>query len=226
MIYKKNKGFKEASIVQYKDGKDIVVLSPSLYWYKKLQIPTKNINKATKIASNILNDRPNFYNTLILKKEKDGYGVYGYNQKDVEQLLSNNKDKKLKVYFANEIGITQPLMIDEKIYLYPHGDDVVEIFEEIECETKLEDFLKDKPIPKPILNISNNQASGVVIMWIVAILIFISFVFFSFDKLNTINSIKTQIDTINYDDKSGYEIKALISKYKKIKDTKYKIEGI
>jgi len=226
MIYKKDKGFEKTSIFEYKDGKDIIILSPSLYWYKKLQIPTKNISKATKIASNILNDRPTFYDTLSLKKDEDGYIVYCYNQQDIELLLSNNKNKKLKVYFANEIGITKCVKIGEKLYLYPFGDDVVEVYDDIECNDTLQTILEDKNLVKPILNISNNQANSRFILWIVSFLILISFVLFSFNKFDTLKSIKTKIDTVDYDNKSGYEIKALIKKYKKIQDTKIKIVGI
>ena len=193
MIYINGKD--ENSFVNIDNGLDIVVFAPSFCWFKTLEIPTKNINKAKKIADHMLADRPSQYTDLLLQKNDEQFKVYCYDKQEIEDIFKKLNKPNIKVYFAYELTDNLLYLIDDNSFV---------------------DFLKSlKDIkPKPILKLNPNRNKNSNILIATNIFLFASIVLYSLTQYSMISKIEQKINNIKDDGKSGYEIKSLIKTYK------------
>lgn len=65
-----------------------IILSPSLYWVKKMKLPVKNVRKVKKLLPSIFEDMlpPSHYSYTAYKKE-DEFFVFAYEDKKILDLL-------------------------------------------------------------------------------------------------------------------------------------------
>jgi len=121
------------------DDLDVVVLSPSFCWFKELELPSKSLSKAKKIADHILSDRPKEYIDIVIKKDNDKFKVYCYDKKAVENIVKRLGKIQSKIFFAYEL-------IDDLSLLF-NNDKLVEFLK------SSKQVLKNK---KPLLKLNPN----------------------------------------------------------------------
>jgi len=194
-------------IIDIDDSLDIVVLAPSFCWFKVLEIPTKNLRKAKKIADHILGDRPAQYTDIEIVKFEDKFKVYCYNKSQVEDIIKSLGKSYNKVYFAYELTDSLINLIDNNSFL--------KYFKTIKDELKTK---------KPILKLNMNRQNSLKKIVMINIFLFISMFIYTLTQFNVLSQIDDKINSLKDDGKSSYElkssIKSYISKDKKSKNMK------
>lgn len=74
----------------YKKGEKInIILSPSIYWVKKLKLPVKSVREVKKLLPSIFEDSlpEGNYSYFVYKKEEDFF-LFAYDDKKIFELLS------------------------------------------------------------------------------------------------------------------------------------------
>jgi len=108
-----------------------IILSPSLYWVKKLSLPIKSVREVKKLLPSIFEDSISGGEySYEAYKAGDDYFVFAYEDKRILELL---KEKNIspssvkKIYFAqSELSdITKPLKIDDEFSLAIQNDIVL-----------------------------------------------------------------------------------------------------
>jgi hypothetical protein len=123
------------SLVGYKKTDDIkklnIILSPSMYWVKKVSLPVKYIRDAIKLLPSIFEDTLMEGNySYSAYKDGDDFFVFAYEDKKIIDTLVKfgiNLSDVENIYFAqSEMGkMDKALKIDEKQTLYVKDDIVV-----------------------------------------------------------------------------------------------------
>ncbi len=211
----------------YRDvADDVIILSPSLYWYKLCSIPTRNQIKAKKIAQHMMGQKPAHFSEMLLYKNDDKYDAYSYDKSMVKSLLKSLNLKNPKVYFANQLQLQEKVAIDDKTALYAFGDRVMEY--EL-GEQKLSHNLKQmygellrgaKHIK--IFEKSANNNNTFLLLSLGFFLLYV--VLFSVDKLATLSKLDEQLASLQTNDRSFYEMKSLTKKYKKLESSSSKLQ--
>ena len=96
-----------------------IILSPSLYWVKKLKLPVKYTRDVKKLLPSIFEDiLPNGNYSYAVFKEDDGYIAFAYEDKQIIDELTKQKIPVVNVenvYFAQtELLSSSPCMINDK----------------------------------------------------------------------------------------------------------------
>lgn len=197
---------------------DIVIFSPSFYWFKICEIPTKNYTKAKNIATHMMSDGPIDFKKIELQRIEDKYAVFSYNESIILNILKELNIKDAKIYFADQLNITESIAIDEEKYLFKFNNKIIELDkknEEINSNlnnsysTLLEGV-------NPIISLKKDSKKNSIFVNLTAIILFIYLAIFSFDKINTLTHINKNSLKLDTNGKSFYEIKSLIKKYKKL----------
>lgn len=194
MIY--IKGTDKNDFIEFNDQYDSIILSPSFCWYKILDIPTNNINKAKKIADHMLSDRIEKYTNVSLKKDDNKFKVYCYNKQEIEYIIKKINRPKCKLYFAYEITDNLNYIINDDKFI---------------------EYLKSQKniTTKPILNLNLDSSNTTTKLIVLNILLFFSIIVYSLNQYSEIYSIKELENSILKGNKTNYEINSLIKSYKK-----------
>lgn len=202
-------GIEVDDIIEIDDGLEVVILSPSFCWYKLLDMPTKNLTKAKKIADHILSDRPSQYTDIEIVKFEDKFKVYCYNKSQIEDIIKSLGKSYNKVYFAYELTDSLINLIDDNSFL--------------KYLKTINDELQTK---KPILRLNINRQNSLKKIVIINIFLFISIIVYALTQLNVLSQIDDEINSLKDDGKSSYELKSSIKSYmskekksKKMKDS-------
>ena len=215
LIYLLNK----KDIVTIDDSyKSIVILSPSLYWFKTCDIPTKNKAKAKKIASHMMTDRPKLFNEVFVFKTKELYHAYAYDKEALNEILKNLNIENYEVYFANQLNIDQTIRLDDKHLLSKYKSSLLEL-----QNTKNSDnypSIKDNYIKlleneKSFISSKNDEVKSSLIFKITTLLFLSYMVLYGISKSKIIQTIDQNIASLNKENISMYQIDSLITKYKK-----------
>ena len=124
-----------SAIVEYEKGEKFdIVLSPSLYWVKKITLPVKSVREAKKLLESIFEDSlPEGHYSYTAYKSGDEFLVFAYEDKKILELLNakniNLVDVKSIHFAQNEfsslegalkINATQSMYLkDEVLVLAP-----------------------------------------------------------------------------------------------------------
>lgn len=104
-----------------------VILSPALYWVKKLSLPVKNTRDAKKLLPSIFEDILPLGNySYAIFKEEDGFIAFAYEDKKIIDELGRqhiNIATVANVYFAqSELANKTPAQINDKEALVMQND--------------------------------------------------------------------------------------------------------
>jgi hypothetical protein len=205
---------------------DVVILSPSLYWFKICTIPTKKYAKAKNIAMHMMSERPEKFSDFILYKKNDLYDAYAYDKAMLKNLLKELGLKNPKVYFANQLHLSDALSIDEQNMLYNFNQRVMQtkITNNKPLESLVENYTKLLDGEKPIKSFVKSDQNQTKMLIGILGLFFLYIVLFSFDKINTLSIINDEFASIKNQDKSFYEMQSLIKRYTKLENKSLKLK--
>lgn len=109
-----------------------IILSPSLYWVKKVSLPVKSMREARSLLESLFEDSlPEGNYSYTLYKENDNYFIFAYEDKKIIDLLAQKGITQAQinaVYFAqSELNsLDKPKKIDEDhVILVKDGIDVL-----------------------------------------------------------------------------------------------------
>ena len=216
----KNKSFTNIS-------ENIVIFSPSFYWYKICDIPTKNLVKAKNIATHMMSDSPTDFKKISLQKKDDKYLVFSYNEETISNVLSDLNIKESKIYFTDQLNIAESISIDEENYLLKFNDKILQLCNK---DQKITSSLKNSYLSvlnniKPIINLKKDSRKNFILTNISVSILFIYVLLFGFDKINSLSDINNNATKLDTYGKSYYEIKSLIKKYKKLENNSNKMKN-
>lgn len=205
---------------------DIVILSPSLYWYKLCSIPTRNFSKAKNIAEHMMSDRPSNFGEIVLYKNNDNYDAYAYEKIFIKNLLKELGLKNPKVYFANQLQVSDKTSIDEQKALYSFNGRIMEYtFGEEQPSHSLKhqykELLHGEKHLKAFEKRNNNNTSYLL----VSLAFFSLYVlFFSIEKIQTLQDIERELESLPTQERSFHEIRSLIRKYTKLESSSVQLQ--
>lgn len=139
------------------EGRVDVVLSPSLYWVKRVELPIKRLYDVKKILPSLFEDiLPDHNYSYAVFKDAESYVAFAYKDESVLALLEEKKIPLSHVggiYFAqNELQGYLPLRIDENTVLVEEEDVVVCIPGELAAEdVEYKEITTHKPTSKPVV---------------------------------------------------------------------------
>jgi len=211
-------------IVYIDNHLDVVVLSPSFCWFDILDLPTSSINKAKKLANNMMSDRPQNYKDISIVKKDGKFFTYAYDMKAIELILKKINKQNVKIYFAYELLLNTPIIItrtNRSLTLIPFENTIVECtrcVDESITITLGEYFIKNnlKSI-KPVLSLNPNSSKSLALMISINIVFTCIALIYGLNQYTTLEQIKDYTTNINTYDKSKYEIKSLIKAYNNYK---------
>lgn len=101
-----------------------VILSPSLYWVKKLTLPMRYAREVKKLLPSIFEDLlPEGNYSYYVYKHEDAYIAFAYDDREIFSLLENkglSSNSVAKIFFAQNVleGITHPIAISQEEALF------------------------------------------------------------------------------------------------------------
>lgn len=191
-----------------------VILSPSLYWYVQKKLPTKSLHKAKRYAVSLLNDAPAGYTELILFKKGAFYEIYAYDPTLLQKAAASFEHPM--PFYALQQFITQlPARINKERIAVSIADIAVELPDEKET---LPPFQPDLSHVSPLLKDLKNRSTSST--WVLVTLIFLLTAIL-FDSILHWQRYKMAQEQLEKErtDRTLYEIKALIHRYKKIENS-------
>ncbi len=189
-------GTKAEDIVKVDNGLDIVVLASSFCWFKSMELPTKSISKAKKIADHMLSDRPNGYDDIEVKKNNNKFDVYCYNKTAIESIIRTLKLADKNIYFTYELTNELMHLIDNNQFL--------------EYAKTLTNKIKNK---KPIIKLDIDKDSSTTKVMVINGFLVCAMALYIFTQNSILNQIDKKTKAIKDGGKSGYEIKSSIKSY-------------
>ena len=201
---------KEGDTVVKERGDDVVVISPSLYWYAHATFPTKSISKAKKLADSYLASRPPSYTSIYVERRGDGFDCYAYDEAHLRSLIEPHISLKTPAYFLQQFSKELPLRIDENLTADTINGIAVEMKESSATLPSL-DSLDFGSVAKPF-NKTAGEGFSKPMAVVLLILLFATAagdLALRYQKLHALERLNTASDT----GKSMYEIKALLKKY-------------
>ncbi|WP_373035033.1 hypothetical protein [Sulfurimonas sp.] len=210
----------------FADANDIVVLSPAMYWFKVCEIPTKSMAKAKKIAMHMMSNKPDNFDDIELFHKTDFYHAYAYDKKSIKFLLKELGLKNPQVYFANQLQLTDFIAIDDETNLYKFNQRVIESHATTEKPSKsllthYEELLQGE---KPILSFESGDRSLKTVLSLSAGFFLLYILLFTFDKVSILSSLENEMESLNIQNRSFYQIRSLIKKYTKLDQNSEKLK--
>ncbi|WP_201353970.1 hypothetical protein [Hydrogenimonas urashimensis] len=191
---------------------DIVVISPTLYWYAFAQFPTKSLAKARRLADAYLDSRPESYRDIHVEKKEEGFDCYAYDKEYLTAKLEELGVSKAPAYFLQQLSSQMPLRIDEKLVADVINGICIELPDESRTLPTL-DSLDFEAVAKPF----NKRGSATVpkkpLIALVALLSITMLLDLSL-RYQQYAAIRDAIEKIGLD-RSVYELKSLVTRYEK-----------
>jgi len=203
--------------VLYEDvAEDIVILAPTLYWFQVCSIPTKNLTKAKKIALHMMSEKPSSFESIALMRHEQEYFAYAYEKKSIEKIVKELALQNPKIYFANQLHLRESVAVDSEISLYSFAKRVMESHKKEQPQQTLKTSYKELLEGEKPLDGFAQERKKQGRMAVATLGLFVLYVLlFSVDRVKTISAIDKKLASLNTQ-RSSYEIKALIRKYKKL----------
>jgi hypothetical protein len=199
------------TITKEREG-DVVVVSPTLYWYAHAEFPTKSLSKARKLADAYLDSRPDSYTTIHVEKRGGGFDCYAYDAAALRTRLEAADAADAPAYFLQQLAAEMPLRIDEKLTAdiingicieLPDTERTLPSIESVDFEASATSF--------------NRANSGTVPNRLLAALVALLAVTMLFDLSLRFQTYRAVTNAAERDsvEKSLYELKSLVSRYEK-----------
>jgi hypothetical protein len=210
-----------------------IILSPSLYWVKKAQLPLKYAHEVKKLAPSLFEDiLPAGNYSYVVYKEQDYFLLFAYEDKQIISLL---QEKNIALGAIKSIHFAQSMLethegvygIDEERVITSQERIVLLLPREWFDDIQTLDIASLKPSKKEIKLQQFNHIISAKTLYSITAILFAFFLllageYFLLKKQN--NHIETQKDALfaSYNLKpTMMQNKAILAKYKKI-DTRQK----
>ena len=203
------------------ESKNVVILSPSMYWFKVCEIPTKNIAKAKNIARHIMSDRADGLDDMVLNRVDGGYEVFAYNEKSVLQRLKYLGISEYVLYFAAQLNfdidsLNGKVAIDNENILCVVSNRVLEFPNtESNLPALVDNYHTMLDVVKPAIKFEQQTSNVKYVLLTASIFLFGIMLLYSFLRYESSKKLEQQISLLSKN-KSFYEIKSLIRKYERI----------
>ncbi|BBG66542.1 hypothetical protein NNO_1839 [Hydrogenimonas sp.] len=191
---------------------DVVVVSPSLYWYAHAEFPTKSLSKAKRLADSYLASRPASYTSIYVEKRGGGFDCYAYDEGRVRSLIEAETTYRTPAYFLQQLSGQLPLRIDENLAADTINGIAIETEKSAKSLPSL-DSLDFSSVAKPFNGSGGGSFSkGLAILLLAALFTAAAGdLALRYQKLHALS----QMGSSDGSGKTMYEIKALVKRYRK-----------
>lgn len=211
-------------------GKIDLVLSPSLYWYKKETLPVKFEFQAEKLAPSIFDGmlpEDKEYSYKVIKVDENIYEIFVYCLDDILELFEQkggDKGNLCRIFFAqNEVDKTAQvklgehrclIWIDEKLSIVPHCL--------VERTNSIDEIMQGVKLSKQFVRTDSLSSDNTTTLnSVIAVLVFIVLVlggekFYLESQLETIDENRNEFISKNRLPQTSLQRKSLEKKYNKI----------
>lgn len=202
-----------------------VILSPSLYWVKKMPLPVKNVREAKKLLPSIFDDTltEGHYNYSVYKQE-DEFVIFAYDDRVILATLAEKGISSAnlgEVHFAqSELSSTEgALKINETQSIYVK-DEIVILLPSGWIEESGELNLEDITLSKHTIAlaqfghlIDNKSIYKITAVLVVMIALVITELFITSKKVDEIITLKEELFTKAKLQPTMFQNKAMLKKY-------------
>ena len=221
------------------DSKVNIILSPTLYWVKKVSLPVKYVRDAKKLLPSIFEDilPEGKYNYFAYRCEDDQFIIFAYSDKLIIDTLSQKGitlSNVANIYFAQseikEIDTALSINENESIYI---KDDILVLVPCSWIEQSIDLDLADIKLSKHsialekfghIVETKSLYKIGAILM--LMILLVTTEYFITAHKTKTILTDKDELFQLYNLKSTTFQNKAILKKYKSIHLTQTKIRDI
>ena len=222
------------AIFKVESGKEnIIILSPTLYWFKRSPIVIKSFKKANTLANSILKDRPKNYDEIKIIKQANDYYFFAYDKKLISDIISKTNLKNPKIYFAQNVfeTIEKNIKLDEDKTILVTNNIVVQISTPIDNSPSnsisFKTFIDNYRFKKGYFfisaqqSISNKKQSLITSLYMTLFIVLLAgFAIDLYSNYQEKSAINRSIQSIDFDGKSKYIVKSLIKKWEKKENLK------
>ncbi len=204
---------RESGTIVKEGSEDIVIVSPSLYWFAHAEFPTSSLSKAKKLADTLLASRPASYTSIYVEKRGGGFDCYAYDEVALSKSIPSGIPSNTPRYFLQQFSDQMPLRIDENLTAETINGICIETHDDSKSLPSL-DSIDIRSLAKPF----NGSGSNTVSPWMAAALVATLFTAAAADlalRYQTLDALH-QRSAARDSQKTMYEIKALLKKYRKI----------
>ena len=200
---------KESTIRKEREG-DIVVISPSLYWYAHAEFPTRSPAKARKLADAFLSSRPENYRSIFVEKRENGFDCYAYDADLIAQRIDEAGARNAPRYFLQQFSERMPLRIDDDLIAETINGICIEMENDSTTLPSL-DFPDFSAIAEPYNRteregVRKNSLTALAAILVVTMLLDLSL------RYQSMHAVQKMIDNTRTE-RSLYEIRSLVKRY-------------
>ncbi|NOQ29864.1 MAG: hypothetical protein GQ570_01950 [Helicobacteraceae bacterium] len=212
-------------VFNFANVKNIIILSPSFYWYVEKSVQIKSLRKVKKLAPSILVGRAESMNEFfVIANGENHYKFYAYCKECVEKIITESEFDECEIYFANQLNFSEDIKITDEYSIKNIDGAMIEIASSLEAKNLEvivnENEFNSKPFKIKSLKSQNSDLYYNTLLGLFAILV-VSSLTLSFMKVSALSS---KIDSISYGDRNSYSAASLMRKYKKLESKKEKIK--
>ncbi len=203
---------RENGTVTLESENDIVVVSPTLYWYAHADFPTKSLAKARKLADAFLDSRPESYGTIHVEKREGGFDCYAYDKEALKTRIEAVGANDAPAYFLQQLSAKMPIRIDDGLIAdiindicieLPDGERTLPTLDTLDFESVAKPFRHPKsgPLPKSLI---------IALISLLAVTMVVDLA----HRFQEYSAIQKALEKSG-GDRSVYEIKSLVKRYEK-----------
>ncbi|MEA1917309.1 MAG: hypothetical protein U9N42_07240, partial [Campylobacterota bacterium] len=214
----------DGTVLDFAYKKNIIVLSPSYYWFVEKKIPIKSLGKVKKLAPSVLSGRVESMNSFhILKAKDNGYAFYAYSEDTLDEIIKESGFAECELYFSNQINYNSDIQLSDELCLKNISDSIIEI--KSSCDSQTFDHVvnqngfKSKPFH---IKSDGDKLVSKTVSVAVALFVIVVVANLTLSSIR-VSELSNEVDNISYGTKSSYAAASLVKKYKKLKKQKQKI---
>jgi len=200
---------------------DTIILAPSLYWVETVTIPTKNIQKAKKIASNMLENRPENFTEIslsLLDKSQMAYKVFAYDKNDIINRLQEHKIYNYRLFLAEQLTFDKCLKLNQ-ITLCKINNRILELPAKNNMQAEVIEYYSEllkneKPVTQQYQYQKNKKTLLIAALLLLVLYIGID-ALYNWQRVTNISKQSTKLLQQTKLPQSSYQREALLKKYTK-----------
>ncbi|BDY13462.1 hypothetical protein [Hydrogenimonas cancrithermarum] len=201
---------REDSTVRKEREEEIVVVSPSLYWYANAKFPTRSLAKARKLADAFLASRPETYRAIFVEKRGESFDCYAYDADLLARRIDETGAKNAPCYFLQQFSEQMPLRIDDGLVAEKLNGICIEMENENTSLPSL-DSLDFPAIAQPCNRAERGGVGRKSLTALVALLAIAALFDLSL-RYQSLHAVRKMVDDTRTE-RSLYEIESLVKRY-------------
>lgn len=213
----------DQSLGRAESQESVIILSPRLYWYEPLKLPTRSMAKAKKLAQHAMSTRPSDYTKLLLIRQSDHYACYAYNPDEIDALMAAFEVEPSPWCFAQQLADQLPVEIrKDELYLDGFQGIGIESADSEESARQLGE-LTFAGVKLFAHEDASKQGADRKLLWTVAALLIAAAGWdlgLRWQKIRAIDDTAAREGGVQ---KSGYEMQALVKQYGDVKSDQVRL---